>query len=565
MEYREAISNGGTGASSLARSGAIRSGAFNRARVVVSVDGAQRAGIETHDLRIQERPGSEPSLADLTLKGGSGFVPNRGQTVVIGHGTTANKLFAGRLTRVTRQVARHIETKPDYLLEAVDHTAALAWSMVPTGHGYSSLSASSLVPALLAAGDPSPTTMGITARYVQAEMPVVAAFQVPPYEGLADAFDRLATLVGAAWYVDYDQHIHFYTTADPAPRPTITTLTPTSAIWDVRRTVDLSQVVTRAIALGEQVPLEHDVWSYETRLPVKSVDAITTTEYETNAQSPPYHLTYRMSAATGVLIDGDVRSLYRAYTTKALNGERILTPSPISITSTSFWVADCYVDQVGTIFRERNWLSIHDYKFRIGSVSNYSGSANELYFHLYLPAVGPGAPPPTVLGAIPASTVFTTSDYELVLYATSTAVPPRIWPAGTPIQAFHVAVNSAGASAVQSLCGGAPYGLITAKAEPQAGRPEDLVAACEALLAAGDPAKHERITFATRETQITRGQTVYLSLPSPGEPGGPTLDGTYLVQDVTLDGFDALAESKGPIRTITLGAVARPSLWHALK
>ena len=77
------------------RAAAFRSGYFLRDVTPITISTAQRSGVIQDSIRIDLNTGAEPHRCSFAFKGGSGFVPHPGQTVSIGHGTSANKLFSG--------------------------------------------------------------------------------------------------------------------------------------------------------------------------------------------------------------------------------------------------------------------------------------------------------------------------------------------------------------------------------------------------------------------------------------------------------------------------------------
>lgn len=569
MAYVEAISNGTEAASGFAtRANACRSGYFLRNRVVVALNGTIRPSVVKPSISIREQlGGSEPATADLVLKGGSGYVPERGHAVVIGHGTTANRLFAGRILKATRRVHRHTDRRPDYTIEAAAATADLGWSTVANGAVYSSLSVTSLVQAVLSASTPTVASVGVAASFVAPDLPVLAQFTALPTETVTEAFDRLADAAGALWYVDADRRLHFYSGTDPQPRPTVTTLTGTSGdIWDVSRTVDLSRVVTRAVAVGDTAQTAVDCYNTFTRIPMQSVDAITSADGSVNLG---FQVLPTRTSVAEVLLDGEVREFVHAYAPSAQSYSvaELFEAAPSSIISNSLYVVKIKATNAGdgdsVDLNDRMWATLaggDGFLFRIASVAINSTYGTEKLLTYYVPTTGPGAPAPMKPGLVAAGATFLTPHFELVL-ASAGSLPERLIPAGTEVQAYYAAVNTPGANYVQSLCG-LPFGYITAVAQPESGRPADLVKATTALLAAGTPEHFETVAFSTRETQWAPGTPLYVAITGGGETSAPSIVGSFQVTERTIAGFDEMADSRGPVCTVTLGRARPASLWR---
>lgn len=560
MAYVEAISNGGSGTTA-ARANACRSGYFAQNRVVVSINGAQRAGTIKASIRIRERLGKEPPTADLELKGGAGFVPDRGHALVIGHGTIDNRLFNGRIVRASRMVARHVEKKPTYTLEAADALMDLARAVPTTGLFTQSLSAASIVRGLLSAATPSATSMGFAATYIQADMPIVSEFLVGPHESIVAAFDRLAEAVGATWYSDVRQRLHFYTSSDPEAKPTIGTLSGTSPGYlSITRETEFSRVFSRVVGAGVETRLTHDISSDDTNIPVESVDPLTDVSSTLDLE------TYQGLATGRIITHGAPRSVsYVIPPSQLALAPALLSAAPVSAVGTSYWVADVAYStaQDMDIFRNHRWVGLNGDYFRVSSVSGFSSSANTIYDHIFTPYSGAGAPPPTAVGAVPAGTRFTTEVGEIKVTAAADG-PTRILPRGASVRAYYDVASSTINNAVQSLTNATVYGTATDTLDTGL-RPADLIKACEGRLAEGHPDNWTRFTLTTRNPLVQRGQRVYLSLTAPGESSGPSYTGAYTVQDVEIGGFDETADSKGPIRTATLGgSIQKPSLFDTL-
>lgn len=557
MAYVEAISNGGSGVTA-ARANAIRSGYFARNRVVVSVNGTQRKAI-TSGLRISEPAGREPAVADVAFKGRGGFVPDRGQTIIIGHGTLDNRLFAGRIIRATRDLARHSQPQPTYTVEATDTLFDLQRTYPPFGFVARSLGVASIVRGLLSAATPSTTSLGFSAEFVQGDMPAVAEFVSPPTESVVEAFDRLAAAVGATWYSDNRQRIHYWIDADPEVKPTINTLTGTTTTYRyLRRAGEMGRVFSRVVGLGAATTTEHDSWAYDTRVPVanfeKLIDVSSTLDFTQ----------YRGTSTGRFIVDGIPRSVTGAlFPIDLLTKDALLSAAPVSKTTNGFWVADCVFDGnlVTDQFMGHQWVGINGDYFRVSSYSGFSSSATTIYGRAFVPSSGPGAPNPTNIGAVPAGTRFTAERAELILAPSSVN---RIVPKGASVRVYYDVTSASINDAVQSLCGDTVRGMATDIVDDTSIEPLELIKACNARLYEAHPDRWVNYTLETRDPAFVRGQTVHLSVTNPAEASGPSLAGSFPIQSVDIDTFDEMADSLGPIRRITLGPIAKPSLYLEL-
>ena len=99
------------------RADSTRAGFFYRDVVLFTLAGTKRSGVVQSSIRIDLNTGDEPNRCSFDFKGGSSVIPTPGQEITIAHGTTANVLFAGRLTDVTRTIIRNDDKKPTYRCE----------------------------------------------------------------------------------------------------------------------------------------------------------------------------------------------------------------------------------------------------------------------------------------------------------------------------------------------------------------------------------------------------------------------------------------------------------------
>lgn len=563
MDYVPAISNGTDLVGLRTRSGAFRSGAFNRGRIVAEVNGA-RVALVKEETSITLSEGGTPDTASTTMIGGSGVVPDRGQEIVIGHGTISNRLFSGRIYRAGRQSARAVERHPRYEIDAVGWEADLSRCAPETGYHARSLSVSSIIPALFAAALPVPSSLGITTTYVEPGLPVLAEFTAPPTMNLMDALAQLATMAGARYYLDANKRLHFYASTDPQPAPHLT-VTSASNVSNVVRQTQLNEVVTRVVATGGQTTTIADTASDDERVPLASLE-------------PLVKGTDINSIDGSVPIDGNIYVLCGGLRRRLVNGyypiqleydEATYGANPISITASSFWVgAIAYrnIEGAGGVLRDRRWWRVPNFPyFRVDSFLVSSTTANTIYTLLAIPATGPGAPAPTAIGAVPAGTRVSAAEYEAELTTLTIGATNRfVIPAGTAVQAYHFDSREASYNRVGSLTGNAARGAMTATYTDGEARHGDLALAATTLLDDGEPDKHAVLEFETRDVAFVPGRGVTVTLPT-SEPGYGPISGSFVVTNVAIGGFSDLAPAFGPIRRVHVGVVAKPSAYRLLK
>jgi hypothetical protein len=564
MAYVEAISNGGSGTTA-ARSNAIRSNYFERDRVIVQFNG-DTWPVEKARMQIHETMGSEPTVADLYVKGGTQRIPERGQSVLIGHGTTTNRLFSGRVMEVERSVRRAADPKPDYKVTAVGPESVYSRSYVPYGAQAQSISAASIVKHFLLQADPLPSALQHTTEFVDPTLPDVGPFVARANEPCSVWMDRLAEITDSQWYVDYYSRLHFFQTTDPQPQPPAPLVSnSTTDIWNLRRRSDLSQVITEVMVTGGETTTLEDTSSMDARLPVAAIERLVEfgPGYKDNIDTITGE--FPLYGTQMVLVDGRRRGVSAAYGPFELgNKQSIERASPISITSNSFWVgtaAQINSTTLGTI-ATRKWWSVLNSRFRVDSVSVTSTTANTIYGVFYTPAVGPGAPPPTAIAAIPPGTPISSDHYEIQVsdFPDTDYVVPR----GSTVQGVYVTLDNSAGSSVASLLMNSMASTIRGVVHVPNGAGQDLRLAAAKALADGHPDAHVTVEFDTRDTRFAVGQKVQVILGAGAEVGGVTFTNTLTVTELTVSGFDNMGPRSGPIRSVTLGTIPKPTLYRML-
>ena len=241
-----------------ARLGHIRLGHFPPFLWQLSVAGTDRSSA----LRLE--PFSVRNIlheqADIATFRVSGFTPVVGQAVLLGLGSLSNRLFGGRILTVTQSYAS-IPANVVYDLECVDWTRDLEKRLVLKS--YANQPADVVVRDLLTS-----FASGFTAAHVQSGLGTISIDFT--YESLSAALTRIANLVGARWYVDPWQDLHFFTSENLGYQPAEVadgTLKLEKGVAALL-TTDASQLRTRvtvegqrsrtlaATALGQSLPVE---------------------------------------------------------------------------------------------------------------------------------------------------------------------------------------------------------------------------------------------------------------------------------------------------------------------
>lgn len=523
------------------------------------LNGVRRTSVDKAATRIREQIGSEPSTAQLSMVGGLGYVPQVGHEVVIGHGTSANRIFAGRLLRVSRSVSRHGEAHPRYDVDCVDVSHELSYARTALSYPILSTSASSLVRAVIAATTPSVTSMGFTTAYLQQHLPLVGLFEVPITEPLPDTLDRLAKLAGATWYADYDRALHFFAGSDPFPFAEPRTLTANSAgYWDVVRDVDVSQVYTRVAVRGASASTVLDLRGSYNRFPVSAVSLLANSVSSSSL----------LYSSERIILNDRPRSLTQlAPKTYILRAGGAAVFSPVAANATSMIVVGPNVASVGPLRPGYFYRLAGQWVEVLNQTDVFSATASSIayYYELNDGFFTGGRPGPLPYSEIQHLTPVETEDHVDLGTDEGFTYNVPTQPSGTAVQVYATRISSAAVSAVQSLFNSTAYGIITREVTLDNGDPTQCAAYAEELLDQGHPDQWTTIQFATRDRAVRRGATVGFNLAAPGESGGPTIVGSYVAQAVEIGEFDRMSDSQGPVRRAVCGAVRRPSLWSVLR
>ena len=154
----------------------------------------------------------------------------------------AYQVFGGQIATREQYAEFDVPKHVRYDLTCVDFTRLLDARKVSKVYGEQS--ATAIVVDLIASFAPS-----ITAHNVEAGLPTVAGGMTFTFEDVGTALSRLATAIGAYWYVDYAADVHFFTGTEPGTDPA--PIVPGADFADFRITADLTQVRTRVLVEGD--------------------------------------------------------------------------------------------------------------------------------------------------------------------------------------------------------------------------------------------------------------------------------------------------------------------------
>ena len=544
--YKLAIAN-------VARAQTTRAAYFLRDVVPVLFNGVAKSGTIQSTIRIDLNTGDEPHRASFDFKGGSGFVPVPGQTVLIGHGTSDKREFAGRLIKVVRTVLRNDDRRPTYRCDAAGWLFDIDQSRVTPGFTLNSLAPRSILPYLLTVTSPNVASLGFTASKIDPALPVIDTFSMGPKERISEAIARLFRGLDATWYMDHLGDLHAFQTVNSLPAVPTTILSSSSQVWGVSYApTDFSRVFTRAHVFGAIQNTLADVdFGNKMLVPIAAASILSNL---TGTDDDILAGTTEQWLLDGHLVVGSL--IYRPE--QAF--EPTITPGTFLDTTIGSNTMVVAARNVGSLrpMESPRWYDIAGQIIYASSVIGvYSASGGSISYAYAIPGSGPGA----ILSDIPTGTPIT-GVFNLI----ATSVPsPRFIPAGAPVQNMATRVNSAGVSYVQSLTTSAAYGLISRVFSDERLSPDGAADVALAALERGDPSQWQTFEFETREREYEIGGPVFVSVTSPAEPSGHSITGVFTAHDITVSGFGELTDTKGPIRSVTAGAVRKPTFWQVLQ
>lgn len=149
-------------------------------------------------------------------------------------------LFGGQITVREQYAELDVPAHVRYDLSCLDWSRRLNYRTVTTE--YFTGSVTTIVADLVRRFAPV-----ITTGHVQAGLPSIPGMTLT-FESVSGALSRLATMIGAYWYVDYLGDLHFFTGTESGPSPA--PIVPGGRFADLKIAADLTQVRTRVILEG---------------------------------------------------------------------------------------------------------------------------------------------------------------------------------------------------------------------------------------------------------------------------------------------------------------------------
>lgn len=549
----------------VARADTTRAAAFPRNRIPVWINGASRTGLITATLSIDLHTGSDPHTCQFDFKGGSGFVPLAGQSVVIGHGTTDNPLFSGRLVRAERSGTRADERRPVYRCSAVGHVFDLGASRVATGIDLSSLTPRAIVSAMFSVTTPSVVSAGFDASYIAGDLRLVDRFTMGPSDSIPEALAGLFERVGATLLVDHKKRVRAFTSQDPSrvSPETLTASVPFKAFTYAQ--TDLSRAYSRVQVMGGGTHTLADVdLSTQASLPVGSVEFLFEGDNGVTFPMVSDGVLPALVSDVPTLLGGLHRNTGNAmpFLESGFPAGRASVFLPASRGANSLIVVGANTNSFRPL-APRQWYSLGGQHVYVSSlIGVYSATASSIAYAYWLPGPArdsnvPGALTTDVSAFADIGAVWN-KENALTYYGS----PTVILPAGAQVVNFLEMVNSPAAAILGSLTGG--DGLINHTVSDSNLHAYEMAAAASMALTRGAPGQWASVEFTTRSRAYDIGRVFYMNVPSLAEPSAPSMVGSFTVHDVHIGGFDALTDTQGPEFTISGGAVKAPTLWTTL-
>jgi hypothetical protein len=259
----------------IARGGATRGG-YVDGRAYIAIDGVHvgyggtpgsgHVGTIIESLTIADELNDTPNTCAFRT---NALIPPAGAEVRVTLGTKNRvmPLFAGFALHVEQGYAGDVPAHVQAAVSCVDYVWLLAFVKVTTV--YRAQSASAIVIDLIAKYG---AVHGFTSGAVVPNLPTIDQITYTNEE-LDQAISRLATRIGAYWYVDYLKVVHFFINAEPQSNGAPEVLTPQhKTLAHVRKTADRTQVLTRVYVEGQGTNVLGAVAPGDSKIPLEAID-----------------------------------------------------------------------------------------------------------------------------------------------------------------------------------------------------------------------------------------------------------------------------------------------------
>jgi hypothetical protein len=490
-----------------ARFGVMRFGAFRFGdyypTLILSLNASNKARyLQVDTLEIDDEPHGQ---ARFEVR--EGAAPVVGQAVIIALGTAADytRLFAGSIVRV-QQLQTVQGQEVTFAVTARTYDWLLDRRVVSAT--YQDTTATAIAINLIE----DFTTGSFTTVHVQPDLPAVDWFPVVNVRP-STALTRLANLVGAKWYLDEYQDLHFFTDESASiPNPPDLTASNTK-FWNFRVDRDLSQVRTRVIVEGRKTTCPIAVPAGATSFPI--ADAL--------ALLP--------GAADGLRL-GTERI---TYSSPSINSPESYAEFGIVAQSTTVYEAanatagSVKVENGSLAFATPGWAKVNGTYFHYTTIDATGGGSG---LFTYLIGVADAGQYGQLLVNIEPGDVLTLSDH---VYGVPASGAGSIQVAQAKDQDVVLFVQDDDASAQTALAalegGDGIHETVIADDEFDiAGATERAAAELAAFSGA-----IESITYDTRNPITRVGRTITVNLPSP-----TSVADAFVISTVTIRGFDQL-------------------------
>lgn len=231
--------------------------------ILISVAGTTRTrALRVDAMAIREYAGGQPNTCTCRVWN---FTPVQGQDIKIGLGSlaAANLIFAGLIVKVVTRYEGDKPTQLAYDLFCQGYDAPQLLNRRKVTKKYTAVSGSTIAAALITdnvQGFPAPTS-------VEASLASVAEITFTN-DDVTAALDQLAKRLGAVWWVDYAQDLHFFVTSTLGGSATAITDAAPGGARDLSYEVDLARVVTRVLVEGQGSSVAADIAVGQTSIPV---------------------------------------------------------------------------------------------------------------------------------------------------------------------------------------------------------------------------------------------------------------------------------------------------------
>jgi hypothetical protein len=535
------------------RADATRAAFFRRDAVFFAIDGVRRLGVVQSSIRIDLNTGEEPHRCSFEIKGGSGFVPQSGQTVSVGHGTSANLLFSGRVLTVRRVAPRAADTRPTYACDAAGWVFDADLGVASAGTAFTSVSAASIVRALV------PTSLGFSVATIDDGLGTVGYFARGRFEPTTKTLGRLCRQVGATFVIDHDKSLTVFTSARTLTPLPNTITSSTSLHWNVALMPgDLSRVYTHVDVLGHVQGTLADA-EIETggfyHLPLASASLLGNSFAPYSGSLTGLGDFIEQGEGIGLLVGTEATSaIIRTPDSHMFAGQASVFLDTLRNTN-SLTVIATNVNSIRPL-AEFSWYRVAGQYVYVGSaVGVYSLTASSVAYTYWMPTSTPGylsadirngaeiAPTWTVIPQGPIST--------------------RFLPAGTPVRLWG---RVSGNASVSSLVGYGTTAYEWSKVlEDDALNASQILDVATEALARGEKAAHVAVEFESTDRHLDIGVPVFVNISSLAEPSAHSLTATLVAHDVQIGGFGRLTATRGPVRTVRASVVRRPTMWQVLQ